>query len=72
MELYVYIHQTPPPEDAATTLEAFTYLEACSKLFEKGFLSHDRIRSMDSKVLQNIQDGYSYFSRWLTAILDKG
>ena len=43
--------KTPPPEDTATTLEAFTYLEACSKLFEKGFLSHDRIRSMDSKVL---------------------
>ena len=72
MELYAYIHQNPPPNDASTTSETLSYLEACNKLFEQGFLSHDRIRSMDSKVLKNIQDGYSYFSKWLTSILDQG
>jgi len=54
MKLYAYIHQTLPPEDAATTLEAFTYLEACSKLFKKGFLSYDCIRSMDSRIYKMI------------------
>jgi len=72
MELYAYIHQDPAPEDATTTAETLTYLEACNKLFEQGFLSHERIRSMDSKILKNMQDGYSYFSNWLTSILDKG
>jgi len=43
MELYAYVHQTTPPEDAATTSETLAYLEACSKLFEQGFLSHDHI-----------------------------
>lgn len=72
MELYAYVHQTPPPEDAATTSETLAYLEACSKLFEQGFLSHDRIHNMDSKILKNIHKGYSYFSSWLNSILEKG
>ena len=72
MELYAYIHQTPPPEDATTTSETLAYLEACNKLFEKGFLCHERIRNKDSEVLKNIQQGYSYFSSWLTSILEKG
>jgi len=72
MELYAYIHQDPAPEDATTTSETLAYLEACNKLFEQGFLSHERVRSMDSKILKNMQDGFSYFSKWLTSILDKG
>ena len=69
MELYAYIYQTPPPEDATTTSETLAYLEARNKLFEKGFLC---IHNKDSEVLKNIQQGYSYFSSWLTSILEKG
>ena len=63
MELYAYVHQTPPPIDVAATSETLAYLEACNKLFEQGFLSHDRISNMDSQILRNIhqvifQTGY--------------
>ena len=33
-------------------------------LFENGFLSHSKIVSMQSPVLQSIQEGYSYFTVW--------
>ena len=61
-ELYSYIHQEPPPPNVASTIEAHKYLEACSLIFEKGFLCHDKICSMDSTVLQNISQGYKYFT----------
>ena len=64
------MHQTPPPEDAVTTSETLAYLEACSKLFEQRFLSHDCIHNMDSKILKNRHKGYSYFSSWLNSILE--
>ena len=72
MELYAYVHQTPPPEDTDVTSETLAYLEACNQLFEQGFLSHGRIRNQDSEILRNINKGYSYFSGWLTSILQKG
>lgn len=71
-ELYWYIHQNPPPPDASSVSETLKYLEACSQLFEKGFLSHSKITSMESEVLKNIDKGYGYFSDWLSSILQKG
>ena len=71
-ELFWYVNQNPPPNDAAKAQETFAYLEACSFIFEQGLLSHDQIKSLDSKVLQNITKGYDYFSGWLTSILKKG
>ena len=71
-ELHWYVHQDPPPADASMTSETLAYLEACHLLFEQGFLSHERIRNLDSEVLKNISKGYEYFSGWLTSILDKG
>ena len=71
-ELHWHIHQDPPPDDALMTSETLAYLEACHLLFERGLLSHERIRSMDSEVLKNISKRYEYFSGWLTSILDKG
>ena len=53
-----------PPVDAAEVMATHTYLRACHKLFEQGFLSHEKIESMDSHVLQNIQEGFSYFKSW--------
>lgn len=71
-ELYWYTHQAVLPEDNASVLEALKYLEACHKLFEKGFLSHERITSADCEVLKNINEGYTYFKDWISSILEKG
>ena len=71
-ELYWYTHQDSPPADVSSVSETLKYLESCSQLFEKGFLSHNKITSMESEVLENIDKGYSYFSEWLSSILKKG
>ena len=71
-ELFWYVNQYPPPDDASEVQETLAYLEACSLIFEWGFLSHDRIRNLDSEILQNITKGYDYFSGWLTSILKEG
>ena len=60
-ELYSYVHQEQPPVDAAATKETLQYLEACNKLFENGFLSHEKIVSVDS-----------YFTSWLSTLLSEG
>ena len=71
-ELYWYVHQNPPPVDADTTKETWQYLQACHKLFEIGFLSHNKINSLDSPTLKNIDDGYKYFTSWLSTLLQEG
>ena len=71
-EIYWYVNQTPPPNDAPEVSETLAYLKACNLLFEQGFLSHDRIRSMDCDTMKNINKGFEYFSGWLNSILDKG
>ena len=45
-------------------LETAEYLEACNKLFERGILSHDIIRSSGSPVLESMRQGFDYFERW--------
>jgi hypothetical protein len=49
-----------------------SYLEACSKLFEHGLLSHDRITTVDDKALKNIRDGFKFFEKWLDEIYEQG
>ncbi|XP_065889322.1 uncharacterized protein [Dysidea avara] len=70
-ELHWYINQQPSPADAGTAMETLEYLEACNLLFERGFLSHDRVRSTSAEVLQNINNGFSYFTNWLDSLLTK-
>ncbi|XP_065894808.1 uncharacterized protein [Dysidea avara] len=70
-ELYWYANQEPTPPDAGVASETLEYLEACSRLFEKGFLSHDCVRDMNSDVIKNINEGFSYFTDWLDAILQQ-
>ena len=72
MELYSYTHQNPLPVDAARATETHQFLEACNQIFEKDFLCHEKICSMDSTVLQNISNGYKYFSEWLSTLLCEG
>ena len=72
-ELHWFIHQKETAtEDVEKTSEVLAYLEACHYLFERGFLCHERIRGLDSEVLENINRGYRFFSGWLTDLLEKG
>ena len=68
-KLYSYIHKEPPPADASSTSETLKYLQACHQLFETGFLSHKKIISLDSPVLQSIDKGYKYLTSWLSTLL---
>jgi len=71
-ELYSYIHQDPPPADVNTVVETHNFLEACNLLFEKGFLSHEKVTSVECNVLQNISKGYQYYTSWLSTLLTEG
>lgn len=71
-ELFDYVSQSPPPDDSFSTICTLKYLEACNKLFEKGLLSHSKIRGLDSEVLDNINQGLSFFLNWLESIHDEG
>ena len=53
-ELYNHINQQPPPDDKAQVQATLSYLKACSQFFEKGFLSHDQVMSLESDVIKNI------------------
>ena len=54
----------PPPADAAAVSETAKFLHACNLTFEKGILSHAFVRSVDSKVLTNVKNGWQYFTEW--------
>ncbi len=59
---------SPPPFNTLSVKCALRYLEACNKLFERGFLSHERITSEHSQVLKNIDIGMSFFNKWLDCL----
>lgn len=66
------MNEHPEAEDAPMTRKTLAYLEACSHMFENGFLSHKKIVDINSEVLKSISDGYDFFCNWITQILDKG
>ena len=70
-ELHWYTNQKPPPADAGVASETLEHLKACNLLFEKGFLSHDYVRGINSDVIKNINRGFYYFTEWLDSILQK-
>jgi hypothetical protein len=61
-EIYSYISSDPKPPDSNETECALKYLEACNLLFEKGFLSHNKVSSHDRQVLMNILKKDTSFS----------
>ncbi len=71
-ELYHYTTRVPRPSNALSTECTLKYLESCNKIFEKGFLSHEKIMNIDSEVLKNIDNGYMLFSNWLESLITKG
>ena len=49
------------------------YLEACSFIFEKGFVSKAKIMDFNSEVLKSIIDkGFEFFTNWMSQISEKG
>lgn len=71
-ELYSHLNQDTPPPDAPSVNCTFRYLTACNFMFEKGFLSHSKVSSQETEVLSNIQKGFSFYSDWLSSILNEG
>ena len=57
-ELHQYTTQVPEPEDVNSVKLTLQYLEACNRLFEKGFLSHEKICDTSSPVLDSISMGF--------------
>ena len=71
-ELYNYCQQTPAASDSSSTKLTLSYLEACSKIFEEGLLSHDKVKMPDCQVIKNIEDGFNFFTGWLDEIYELG
>ena len=63
-ELHQYTTQVSEPEDVNSVKLTLQYLEACNRIFEKGFLCHEKICDTDSPVLHSISTGFSYFLKW--------
>lgn len=59
-------------QDSPSVKYTLKYLTACNMMFERGLLSHERVSSHDTKVIDNISSGYSFFSDWLQKTLAKG
>jgi hypothetical protein len=43
-------------------LDTVHFLQACNQLFEKGFLSHDKISTTNQQVLEQIETGLRFFT----------
>ena len=70
-EVHSYITQNPPPTDAPSVRCTLKYLTGCN-MFERGLLSHDRVHAKDVKVIENVKQGYYFFSDWLSNLLLNG
>jgi len=71
-ELHHYLTTDPAPNDATSVKLTLKYLEACSKIFEKGLLSHDKICDLDSEVLHSVATGFSHFAKWHEGLSREG
>jgi hypothetical protein len=67
-ELYNYIITNHDAEDVASVTNTLKYLESCHKIFERGFLSHCKVTSMDCEVLKSIDDAYKFFTDWINQL----
>ncbi len=69
-ELQSYLHPANGirPHDYDSVSPCLKYLQACNKIFENGFLSHDRITTPQSPVLGNIHNGYQFFVDWFDTL----
>ena len=66
------MNQQPPLADAPQVELTLKYLEACSKIFEKGLLSHDRVTDTNCAILKSIREGYDFFIKWHHSLTEAG
>ena len=52
------------PDEEKEHMAVLEYLKACNLLFESGTLSHQPIKHVSSNVLENMDKGFCYFSKW--------
>lgn len=71
-ELFSYISQDPKPDDSESVKATLRYLEACNKIFEGGFLSHDKVCDLNCKVIRSIKEGFSFFVAWHASLSKDG
>ena len=69
-ELKEYVDSKPT--DAASVEKTIQFIQSLNYLFEKGFLTHEKITSADCPILLNMQSGYRFFSTWLEQLLEQG
>ena len=60
-ELKEYAASTPTPLDATAVAMVVKYLEACNRLFERGILGHVYISTYPNHILNNMEEGYSFY-----------
>ena len=53
--------------DEESIEHVITYLEVCHALFEKGLLSHMKIKYSNSLAIRNVKKGFKYFEDWCRA-----
>ena len=68
-ELSEYTHNNPA--DAENVNKAIEYLDACRQLFERGILSHEKVTTDQTIVLENMS-GYAFFVGWADYAWEKG
>ena len=65
-------HISEYPDSSDSTKKTLLFLEACSSLFEHGFLSSDKVESMNCDVMKHITKGYKFFTDWFMKVLEEG
>ena len=71
-ELKEHAASLPRPANADEILLVVDYLEACNKMFECGLLGHVRISTYPNQILDNMEEGFSFLTRWLDTLLVNG
>ena len=67
-----YSESQPTPPDATSVTITANYLEACNLIFERGILSRQRVKGMNSPVIENMKDGFQFFVDWFQKHKEKG
>lgn len=57
-----YSESQPMPPDATSVKKTADYLEACNHIFERGILSRQRVKGMNSPVIENMKDDFQFFA----------
>ncbi len=67
-ELFEHGSSTDGGKAEESVMLVHQYLSACNKLFERGFLSNDKVTEENLEILNNIHEGFKYFENWWEAL----